>query len=43
MTGIDVLQRLMDGARIGRQGVLRLLRGGELLHLSVTPLEARGD
>lgn len=43
VTGIDVLQRLMDGARIGRQGVLRLLRGGELLHLSVTPLEARGD
>lgn len=36
---IDELQRLLDHSRITRESVLRLIRGGELIHLAVTPVE----
>jgi S1-C subfamily serine protease len=42
VTGIDVLVRMLDATRIGRQSVLRVLRGGEVVYLTITPLEARG-
>ena len=42
VTGIDTLQRLLDGTRIGKSSVLRILRGGALMHLPVTPSEAKG-
>ena len=41
VTGIDTLQRLQDGTRIGKSSVLRILRGGALMHLPVTPSEAK--
>jgi S1-C subfamily serine protease len=39
VTGIDVLQRLLDESRIGALCVLRLVRRGRLLHLTLTPRE----
>jgi S1-C subfamily serine protease len=39
VTGIDTLQRLLDASRIGRLCVLRLIRRGRLLHLTLTPRE----
>ncbi len=39
---VDDLQRLLDESRIGKLCVLKLLRGGQKLHLTVFPLEARG-
>jgi S1-C subfamily serine protease len=39
VTGIDVLQRQLDGSRIGRLSVLRIVRGNRLLHLTVSPRE----
>jgi S1-C subfamily serine protease len=39
VTGIDVLQRLLDASRIGRLSVLRIVRGNRLLHLTATPSE----
>ncbi|MBI4290905.1 MAG: trypsin-like peptidase domain-containing protein [Betaproteobacteria bacterium] len=42
ITGVDVLQRLLDGSRIGKAFVLHLLRDGQLLHLPITPVEANG-
>jgi S1-C subfamily serine protease len=42
VTGMDTLQRLLDASRIGRSSVLRILRAGKLLHLPITPGEARG-
>ena len=41
VTGIDVLQRLLDAQRIGKGSAMRLLRAGQLLHLPVTPVEVR--
>jgi S1-C subfamily serine protease len=40
ITGVDVLQRQLDASRIGRRATVRFLRQGELMHRSVTPLEA---
>lgn len=39
VTGIDTLQRLLDSSRIGRLCVLRVIRRGRLLHLTLTPRE----
>ena len=39
--GIDDLLRRLDAGRIGRLCVLRLLRGTQLLHLTLTPAEKR--
>jgi S1-C subfamily serine protease len=39
ITGIDALQRLLDSSRIGRLCVLRVIRRGRLLHLTLTPRE----
>lgn len=39
VTGIDTLQRLLDAGRIGKLCVLRLVRRGRLLHLTLTPRE----
>jgi S1-C subfamily serine protease len=39
VSGIDVLQRMLDASRIGKLCVLRILRRGRLLHLTVTPHE----
>jgi S1-C subfamily serine protease len=39
MTDAGDLQRLMVGERIGRPLVVRAFRGGELLELSVVPVE----
>ena len=41
VTGIDVLQRLLDASRIGKLCVLRVVRRAQLLHYTVTPLELR--
>jgi len=37
---VDDLQRLLDESRIGKQCVLRILRGAQALYLQVHPLEA---
>jgi S1-C subfamily serine protease len=39
--GIDELQRALDASRIGKTCVLRLLRGVQLLHPTLTPRERR--
>lgn len=39
VTGIDTLQRLLDASRIDRVCVLRVIRRGRLLHLTVVPRE----
>jgi S1-C subfamily serine protease len=41
VTGIDVLQRLLDGERIGRPTALRVIRRGRALDLSATPRDGR--
>jgi S1-C subfamily serine protease len=41
VTGIDSLQRLLDGSRIGRLCAVRLVRRGRLLHFTLTPGDAR--
>lgn len=38
---VDDLQRLLDESRIGRQCVVRVLRGAQALYLHVHPLELR--
>jgi S1-C subfamily serine protease len=38
---VDDLQRLLDGSRIGKPCVLRVLRGAQALYLTVQPVEAR--
>lgn len=43
VTGIDALQRLLDQQRIGKLAVLRVLRGRERLHLTVTPIEQQTE
>jgi S1-C subfamily serine protease len=37
--GIDALQRHLDGTRIGKVSVARLVRGAKLLHPTLTPTE----
>ncbi|MDB5807287.1 MAG: hypothetical protein JWN73_4609 [Betaproteobacteria bacterium] len=37
---VDELQRVLDGSRIGKTGVIRVLRGNQKLHLPITPLES---
>ena len=39
--GIDRLQRLLDGNRIGQRCELRLLRRSEVIRVSITPTELR--
>ncbi len=39
VTGIDELQRQLDASRIGALCVLRVIRRGRLLHLTLTPRE----
>jgi S1-C subfamily serine protease len=41
VTGIDSLQRLLDGSRIGKLCAVRLIRRGRLLHFTLTPGDAR--
>jgi S1-C subfamily serine protease len=41
VTGIDSLQRLLDGSRIGKLCAVRLVRRGRLLHFTLTPGDAR--
>lgn len=41
ITGVDVLSRLLGASRIGTSSVLRVLRGGALMHLPVTPAELK--
>ena len=38
-SSVDDLQRLLDGSRIAKQCVLRVLRGAQPLYLTVTPVE----
>lgn len=40
ITGIDVLQRQLDASRIGVLCVLRLVRRGRVLHLTLVPRES---
>jgi S1-C subfamily serine protease len=40
VTGIDALQRLLDGGRIGKLVALRVIRRGRLLHFTLTPADA---
>jgi S1-C subfamily serine protease len=42
VAGIDELLRLMDATRIARLCVLRVVRGAQILHLTLTPKERRG-
>jgi len=42
LTGIDELLRMLDASRIGRLSVLRVVRGAQILHLTLTPQERRG-
>jgi S1-C subfamily serine protease len=41
VTGIDSLQRLLDGSRIGKLCAVRMIRRGRLLHFTLTPGDAR--
>lgn len=41
VTGIDALQRLLDGSRIGTLIALRVIRRGRLLHFTLTLADAR--
>jgi S1-C subfamily serine protease len=41
VTGIDALQRLLDGERIGRATTLRVIRRGGALDFTATPRDAR--
>ncbi|HTN50435.1 MAG TPA: trypsin-like peptidase domain-containing protein [Burkholderiaceae bacterium] len=41
LTGIEVLQRLLDAERIGRATPIRVIRRGRLLDLTITPLESK--
>jgi S1-C subfamily serine protease len=41
VTSVDDLQRLLDESRIGKECVLRLLRGAQAMFLTVRPLESR--
>jgi S1-C subfamily serine protease len=40
LTGIDVLQRLLNADRIDRPTVVGVIRRGRLLHLTITPRES---
>jgi len=42
LAGIDELLRMLDADRIGRLSVLRVVRGAQILHLTLTPQERRG-
>ena len=41
VTGVDDLVRLLNGSRIGQPSTLKLLRGGQLQEVTVTPTERR--
>lgn len=41
VTGIDALQRLLDGDRIGKLAVIRLIRRGRVLHFTVIARDQR--
>jgi S1-C subfamily serine protease len=41
LTGIDALQRALDGARIGRPTALRVIRRGRALDFTATPRDGR--
>jgi S1-C subfamily serine protease len=41
VTGIDTLQRLLNGDRIGKLCAVRLIRRGRLLHFAITPRDER--
>ena len=40
VTGIDTLQRLLNGDRIGKLCAVRVIRRGRLLHFAITPRES---
>ena len=37
VTGVDTLQRMLNGDRIGKLCAVRLIRRGRLLHFAITP------
>ena len=39
VTGVDVLQRLLDHSRIGKACALKVLRGAQVLHPTLLPVE----
>jgi S1-C subfamily serine protease len=41
VANVDELQRVLDASRIGKTGVIRVLRGNQKLHLPITPLESK--